>query len=261
MRKGVLRGAVVSLVLTGAAYAGAQCPTGDGAVVARYLLDESEGLVAHDDVGGYDGALVGGPAWHPDGGVLCGGGALALDGLDDHVDLPGGAWSEFGADESFSVSCCFAAAADPPTSQHIVGRYHPSNDGGMAILYGIQFEGGPSLPGHVAFSFRTDYGGAALYVVSTQPYQPGVWHSVCAIRDRAADELRLYVDGELAAPPIADTFPEDQGMTQNRFVIGRCGDSDQSYFAGLVDRVVIWRGFGPSPADCASWSSIKALYR
>ncbi|MBM4029809.1 MAG: LamG domain-containing protein [Planctomycetes bacterium] len=262
MARPILVAAAVAVCLALCCTAFAQCPTDDGAIIARYQLDELEGLVAHDDVGGHDGTLVNGPVWDPDGGDLCGGGALLLDGLDDYVDLPTGAWDDFGPDESFCVSCCFCAPAVLPGQPHIIGRYHPSYDGGMmSILYGVDFETGPDYPGHVAFSFRTDHGGAATYVVSTEVYAPGVWHSVCAVRDRTNDEFRLYVDGELAAPPHPDTFPGDQGLTQSHFVIGRCGESGQGYFEGEVDRVVIWRGLGPCPAEPASWGAVKALYR
>ncbi|MFH1688894.1 MAG: LamG domain-containing protein [Candidatus Eisenbacteria bacterium] len=261
MERVIIAALVLTAALASPSSAVAQCPADNGTVVARYQLDEADGLIAHDEIGGHDGTLINGPTWDPNGGHLCGGGALVLDGFNDYVDLPWGAWDDFGPGESFCISCCFYAETVLAGSPHIIGRYHPSNDGGMSILYGLEFESGQDYPGHVVFSFRTDYGGGAIYVISTEPYEPGVWHSVCGVRDRGADELRLYVDGELAAPPVSDTFPEDQGMTQNHFVIGRTGDSDQEYFTGKVDNVAIWRGLGPCPAEQASWSVVKSLYR
>lgn len=50
---------------------------------AHWNLDETEGSVAHDTVGGHDGALRGEPVWQPAGGKMDG--ALELDGIDDYV--------------------------------------------------------------------------------------------------------------------------------------------------------------------------------
>jgi hypothetical protein len=177
-----------------------------------------------------------------------------LDGADDYVDLPSGDWDDFGPEESFSVRCCFFVEEVLPGQPHIIGRYHPGNDDSIHILYGKE-----GAAGHVVFAVRTDYGGGAQYVVSDDPSPPGVWHEVCAVRDRVADELRLYVDGELAAAPQVDGF--SGGFTQNHFVIGRTGAYDEGYFTGKVDRVEVWRGEAWCPANESSWGVVKGLYR
>jgi len=55
-------------------------------VVARWKLDETEGLAAHDRTGAYEGTLHGDPLWQPAGGKV--NGALQLDGVDDYVSTP-----------------------------------------------------------------------------------------------------------------------------------------------------------------------------
>ena len=55
----------------------------DPTLMACWTFDESEGTVACDTAGTCDGTLLGGPAWQPEAGAV--GGALQLDGLDDHV--------------------------------------------------------------------------------------------------------------------------------------------------------------------------------
>jgi hypothetical protein len=47
-------------------------------LVARWKLDETEGMIAHDSVGKNDATVVGAPIWRPEGGNV--GGALELSG-------------------------------------------------------------------------------------------------------------------------------------------------------------------------------------
>ena len=239
--------------------AAAQCPALEAMCLASYNLDESDGLIAHDSVAGLDADLMNGPIWNPTGGTLCGGGSLILDGYDDYVQLPGGTWDDFYEGESFCVSFCAKPAHLSDATEHIVGRYHPGNNDGINLGYNIHFEYQGPFPGHYWMSARTNSTGAALYVVSWDSYPPGEWHHVCGVRDQVAGELRLYVDGVLAADPVIDTMSGD--FTQNSFVLARCGDSDQSYFAGEVDQVEFWSGIGPCPTESSSWSVVKALYR
>jgi hypothetical protein len=58
----------------------------DSSFVAHWKLDETQGDVASDSVGGYNGTLVGGPLWQPAGGRI--NGALRLDGVDDIISTP-----------------------------------------------------------------------------------------------------------------------------------------------------------------------------
>jgi len=52
-------------------------------LIAYWKLDEAEGVIAADKVGGNDGTLHGGPLWQPEGGKTQG--ALRFDGVDDYV--------------------------------------------------------------------------------------------------------------------------------------------------------------------------------
>jgi len=55
-------------------------------LVAYWKLDETEGSIAYDSVGEYDGTLYGEPLWQPEDGKV--GGALQLDGVDDRLITP-----------------------------------------------------------------------------------------------------------------------------------------------------------------------------
>ena len=68
-------------------------------LLGHWMLDETEGSVAHDGTGGNDGTANGNPVWKPAAGQVDG--ALQFDGIDDYVDTqhdmnPGaGAFSVF----------------------------------------------------------------------------------------------------------------------------------------------------------------------
>jgi len=55
-------------------------------LLAYWKLDETEGTLAADSAGDYDGTLNGNPVWQPAGGKV--NGALQLDGVDDYVSTP-----------------------------------------------------------------------------------------------------------------------------------------------------------------------------
>ena len=55
----------------------------DPTLLAHWPLDEAQGATAYDSAAGFDGTLVGGPIWQPEGGMLLG--SLQLDGIDDYV--------------------------------------------------------------------------------------------------------------------------------------------------------------------------------
>jgi acyl-CoA thioesterase-1 len=52
-------------------------------LVAHWRLDETEGEVARDSLGRFNGVVHGSPLWQPVGGRI--GGAVELDGIDDYI--------------------------------------------------------------------------------------------------------------------------------------------------------------------------------
>jgi hypothetical protein len=55
----------------------------DPTLIAHWALDEAEGTVASDSKGTSEAYVFGDPVWRPDGGQV--GGAISLDGMDDHI--------------------------------------------------------------------------------------------------------------------------------------------------------------------------------
>ena len=58
----------------------------DYRLIAHWALDEEEGNIAYDSVGGNNADLYGESIWLPTGGQV--GGALDLDGIDDYINTP-----------------------------------------------------------------------------------------------------------------------------------------------------------------------------
>jgi len=55
-------------------------------LTAHWELDETDGSIAYDSFGDYDGTLNGNQSWQPANGVI--GGSLLLDGMDDYISTP-----------------------------------------------------------------------------------------------------------------------------------------------------------------------------
>jgi len=55
-------------------------------LTAHWKLDETDGSIAYDSFGSYNGTINGNPSWLPTAGIK--GGSLMLDGIDDYIETP-----------------------------------------------------------------------------------------------------------------------------------------------------------------------------
>lgn len=60
--------------------------SGDFSFLAHWKLDEKQGTLASDSVGGHDGTIFGDPNWGPIAGRIDG--AILFDGVDDYIATP-----------------------------------------------------------------------------------------------------------------------------------------------------------------------------
>lgn len=74
-------------------------------------------------------------------------------------------------------------------------------------------------------------------MVSTASLSTSTWYHVVAVRDVAADKMRIYIDGASAATEVTDTTTSTP--TYSAFAIGR-RTNDTSGFNGAIDEVGIW---------------------
>lgn len=189
----------------------------DPTLRAHWPLDETQGIIAYNHVSDRDGILVNGPAWQADGGQV--GGALQLDGIDDHVETP---FVLNPADDVFSVVV-----------------WIKGGESGQAIM--SQADGADWL--------ATDAQGrlmAALVSAGRTVGDPlcseavvtdGLWHRIGLVWDRSYRSL--YVDGEFVSTDVApqNNFPSSQGG----LYIGAASDRHSgTFWSGLIDDVRIY---------------------
>ena len=187
--------------------------------IAHWKLDETEGNIVHDCIGGFDATLIGDAIWESDGGQIDG--ALRFNGTNGYIKMP--------------------PILNP-------------NDGVFSIF--VWIKGG--APGQAIISQKdgadwllTDTQGClitALISTGRSPGDPlrsemvvtdGHWHRIGLVWDGAYRSL--YVDDELAATDAApqNNFPGSQG----NLYIGAAHDLHvDTLWSGFIDdaRVYDW---------------------
>jgi len=187
----------------------------DPTLIAHWKLDETDGDVACDSSGSYDGTLCGGPVWEPAGGYVDG--ALCCDGVDDYVATP------FVLDRiegSFSV---FAWVSGGAPGQVILSQKDEVNwlmaDAATGAL--LTQLGSTGRQGQVLAS-------QGLITEDT-------WHRVGFVRD-GSDRI-LYVDDiEVARDTAASLKPSWGGL----YIGAGKGLEPGTFWKGLIDDVRIY---------------------
>jgi hypothetical protein len=186
----------------------------DPTLVAHWTLDELEGNVASDGVGGHDGTVIGIPAWLPAGGHI--GGAMQFDGatliVADTVLSP--------ADGPFSVVAWVKGGAP--------GQGILSQQKGVSWLLSDPTTG--ALMTELRSGGRS---GKALY--SDAIIIDGAWHRVGFTWDGAS--RRLYVDDVL----VAEEADVGVAACYGDVNIG-CGENATpgTFWSGLIDDVRLY---------------------
>jgi len=204
--------------------------SGGGAVPAGL----SDGLVAYwnfntsgftDSVGEFHGeergtapvGFVGGPS-----GAF--GQALALDGVDQYVEITGGDNTELGfAGGSMAMSAWFRIGAFDKSWQALIAK----GEGGRWRVHRRGGEGG------FAHAGGTGEGPAG------DDISQGEWHHVVALSDADATDYgtRLYIDGEIYTENAAQ--PNLEENDKNIF-IGNNPDTGNRTWNGEIDDVALW---------------------
>ncbi|MEC3978528.1 LamG-like jellyroll fold domain-containing protein [Amycolatopsis sp. H20-H5] len=190
--------------------------------IDAYAFDENQGTVAKDSAGTHDATLTGGAGWTAgkSGSALSakGDGQFADTGaalLDTTGNYSAAAWVKFDDSGDGTVGGAF---------QTLVSQDSTSNS-----AFFLQYSGQDK---RLAFSF---VGARALAPAAPAP---GQWYHVVGVRDAASGQLKLYVDGKLAATKNACLGDASTGHT----VIGRgqYGGNPVDYLKGAVDQVHVY---------------------
>jgi hypothetical protein len=188
----------------------------DPTLVVHWKLDETEGDIAHDSVGVYDGVLNGVPIWQPDGGRV--NGALQFDGIDDYVS------TDFVLNPADGVFSVFAWIKGGAPGQVII-----SQTGGANWLLA------DPLQGNLMTGLEGIGRGGNVPIVSETVITDGQWHRVGFVWD-GSDRILYADDVEVAK----DTQP-GLGSSKGGLYIGAGKNLEHgTFFSGLIDDVRIY---------------------
>jgi hypothetical protein len=152
-----------------------------------------------------------------------------------YVPYPGTSSMNFGPSQSFTIRAWFNTT-QTDTGEIIRRGLAPVPGFALRILDGhVQ-----GIVGNREDGFPPD---TLLRINSTRSdYNDGQWHVATLVRDRSVGRIYLYVDDQLAAPPMNDNFPyplsNDRPLTMGaweNFV-------RPTFYNGLLDEVSIMKG-------------------
>lgn len=190
----------------------------DYRLIAHRELDETDGSIAYDSVGSYDGDLHGGPLWQPSGGKE--GGALQFDGANDYVSTP------FILDPAKGSFSAFAWVKSNARGQVIISQ----NDGtGTRWLWTD-----PSYGRLTSWLIHPPFGP----LMSGTTITDGQWHHVGLIYDFEGLKRYLYVDGTEVAKD--SDFVGGVGSDGGLYIGADKTLNAGSFFSGLIDDVRIY---------------------
>ena len=193
-------------------------PADENGLVAHYPLDQTTGTTVEDASGnGNTAMLVGGATWQD--------GALVLDGVDDHVDLPDNAMAGM---DAITVSLEVKIAADQATPYFIWGLGNTSSGAGNGYLF-------TTGDGSYRTSITAGSWTAEQTVTSGSALPREVWQTLTYTLD-ATGTARLYLDGVLVDERTDVTLrPGDigGGLTTANY-IGRSVYTADRYLDGAV---------------------------
>jgi hypothetical protein len=177
------------------------------------------------------------------GGVL--GGALGLDGTDDHATFSG---VSLAANSAFTLTTWFKLLGAEQSGGLISLR---TSDGLLAVGLSIGWDGIDSVPGKVRAVLRGSGAGATLLrVTGANSVADGKWHHAAMVRNTSGD-LKLYVDGVLDGSVAGDTTSrsaitpsvgyQSLGVDKRAVQVANCNGSNANcYLAGGLDDVRIY---------------------
>ena len=183
--------------------------------VAYWKLDETEGEIAYDSVGVYDGILNSVPTWQPTSGMIDG--ALELDGIVDYVNTP---FVLNPADGKFSVFVWIKGGAP-----------------GQAVLSqigGVNWLCADTLEGNLMTELKGTGRGAAE-LLSQTVITDGSWHRIGLVWD--GSHRTLYVDDVAVAEDAQDNL---EGSINGLYIGTGTAMEPGTYWSGLIDDVRIY---------------------
>ena len=216
----------ISVLLSTAAWAETGCPAG---MTNHWRLDETSGTSFIDSSGTANAVCSGSTCPGFASGRISG--ALQFDGIDDGLEVPPNAAFDWGNGNSFTIEFWMKPDnADSCTSTRVlVGREETNK-----IHWWVGCESG------MAAFFLFDKTRTGGYVYGNGTLAGGAWHHIVAVRDAAAAEIRIYVDGlKEGTSPL--TFQDGFDSATAPLTLGWLTNPQRGYyFAGAMDEVALY---------------------
>jgi hypothetical protein len=192
----------------------------DYRIMAHWMLDETEGQVAFDNVGENDATVMGDAVWHPAEGRVEG--ALQFDGMNGHVQTP------FVLNPKEGAFSAFAWVKGGQPGQVILSQADGSN-----------WLGTDPVQGRLTTSLTQPEGRFGLptpALVSDVVVTDGLWHEIGLVWD-GSDRI-LYIDGiEVARDFLSDGM---RGAESGLYMGVGKDLAEGSFWTGLIDVVRIY---------------------
>jgi lysophospholipase L1-like esterase len=144
---------------------------------------------------------------------------------------------DWSGSDSFSIEFwmkttddCNSGSSTSPNPRVVIGR----DDGSLQWWAGC-------IPGGQASFFLSDTNGNMAGVTSNKLINNGEWHHVVAVRDAVAQEISIYVDGNLESSVSGLTFPGGFNSTVELNIgwLNRAGTTGY-HFKGTVDEIALY---------------------
>jgi len=227
-------------------------------LVAWYTFDEAGGSTATDSSGSanaHNATLNGlNPTFDPAAGKF--GGAVWLPGINEHIQAADHGDFEFVANESFSISMWYKRDGIENDQGFITKGY--ADNPRKSNYYLLQTRSN----GFTYDSRKTSSGSPRVQEDAGGNHGDDQWHHFVAVRDSAANRLRLYVDNVLKI-----NYDMGTGDTNGDWAVGvhneplTIGDHLDRYTQGHFDDIGIWKGqaLGAGEINTIYNSGIAAL--
>ena len=200
-----------------------------GGYTAGYAFNESSGTTTADTTGhGITGTLVNGATFTTAGKY---GNAVALDGVNDYVDLGNPAALQLTG--SMTVSAWINATAFPGDDAAVVSR-RDSSERGFQLDTTVD-------TGRRTIGFKlTNSSGGDMIRYGATTLQPNTWYNIAGVYDAAAQTLHVYLNGQLDDGQLVGTVTATQQTSSLDVEIGqRPGNPGVYQFNGRIDDVRI----------------------
>jgi hypothetical protein len=199
-------------------------PPAPPALIGHWKFDETGGLAAVDSSGNaYHGTIYNG-ALRVAGRT---GGALALDGVNDYVDVPHRA-----SMDALPLTLTAWIRTNQSGLAGVVNKYLPSSFNG----YQLFFNGGQACAWYFRDQGNNIWNGTGC-TLGASGLNDNAWHHLAVVMEESGG--RLYVDGVLKATQAWKGIPGPTTTTVG-LSIGRYPGVNTPYFSGAVDDVRLY---------------------